>query len=480
MLYPNVYVFSRQLQLIDAATVGVSAAGTWLAGTWLSLWPAVPVEPVLLFLASMVATFIVVAHRQQVYHARRTEKLYLEIFALAEVTLISVSAGCLVAQVSTSGLPGEAYLAIGGVAMTVLLGSRLALRLVMRRLRRNQKDRRWWLVVGRNERSERLIREIESRPSYGIGITAVVDLVNDRDGAHTNLVPGEIRRAEDGRTMLIRDEHGLKALLEQAVIDEVAMCLPVRSCYDHIERMFRVCEEAGVSVIMPPNVFEHIHSRSGTRLVGGIPTVVYYTGPDDWSRLLVKRLFDLVTSAAALVLLSPLLLAVFLAVRATSAGPAFFLQTRTGFHGRPFRMIKFRTMVQNADAMQQALRARNETDGPAFKIEHDPRITPVGRFLRKYHLDELPQLWNVLVGEMSIVGPRPLPPHEATGNEWWQRRRLSMPPGLTCLWQAEGDHRIPFDEWMRMDLDYIDRWSLRLDLRILLHTTGTLVRGTGW
>jgi lipopolysaccharide/colanic/teichoic acid biosynthesis glycosyltransferase len=151
-----------------------------------------------------------------------------------------------------------------------------------------------------------------------------------------------------------------------------------------------------------------------------------------------------------------------------------------GLHGRHFQLVKFRSMVKDAPAQREQLAADNERDGTAFKIRNDARITSVGRWLRKYHLDEFPQLWNVLVGDMSLVGPRPLPVKEAHGNEWWQRRRLSMPPGLTCLWQVEDDPGIPFHEWMELDMAYIDKWSIWLDLKLIALTFGTVLRGRGW
>jgi lipopolysaccharide/colanic/teichoic acid biosynthesis glycosyltransferase len=180
------------------------------------------------------------------------------------------------------------------------------------------------------------------------------------------------------------------------------------------------------------------------------------------------------------VLLSPLFVALALAVKLTSPGPVLFRQTRVGLHGRHFRMIKFRSMVKDAPHLRQAGAVQNERDGTAFKIRNDSRITPVGRWLRKYHLDELPQFWNVLVGDMSLVGPRPLPVAEAFGDEWWQRRRLTMPPGLTCLWQLEDDPTMPFREWMQLDMDYIDRWSLWLDVKLIARTFATIAKGRGW
>ena len=196
--------------------------------------------------------------------------------------------------------------------------------------------------------------------------------------------------------------------------------------------------------------------------------------------LAVKRVIDVVGAFVGLILLSPLFFVVALAIKLTSRGPVFFVQTRIGLHGRQFRMIKFRSMTADAPHRRTELEEFNETDGPAFKIKDDPRIMPLGRLLRRFHVDEFPQLLNVLIGDMSLVGPRPLPPKEAHGNEWWQRRRLSMPPGLTCFWQVLGDPRLPHRQWMQLDLAYIDRWSLWLDLRLIASTFATMIQGKGW
>jgi lipopolysaccharide/colanic/teichoic acid biosynthesis glycosyltransferase len=195
--------------------------------------------------------------------------------------------------------------------------------------------------------------------------------------------------------------------------------------------------------------------------------------------LAVKRAVDVVGSLALLVVLSPLLALIYVAVRATSPGRGVFAQRRIGLNGRVFVMYKFRSMVRDAEAMLPALRPLNEMTGPAFKIACDPRVTWVGRRLRRFSLDELPQFWNVLRGDMSLVGPRPPLADEVIEYERWQRRRLSMRPGMTGLWQIRGRHRVGFDEWMRCDLEYIDRWSLWLDIRILVKTLLVVLRGEG-
>ena len=195
--------------------------------------------------------------------------------------------------------------------------------------------------------------------------------------------------------------------------------------------------------------------------------------------LITKRAIDIVAAAGALVLLAPLLGGVALAIKITSPGPVFFRQQRVGHHGRLFQMLKFRSMRQDADKLKEQLLAQNEATGPAFKMRHDPRITTVGRFIRKYSIDELPQLWHVLVGTMTLVGPRPVVPEEAADYLDWHRRRFEVKPGLTCIWQVQGRSDVTFDEWMRMDLEYVETRSMWLDLKLLVLTIPAVLTGRG-
>ena len=199
-----------------------------------------------------------------------------------------------------------------------------------------------------------------------------------------------------------------------------------------------------------------------------------------WRYRFVKRGFDIFASALGLVILAPMLLLLAVAIRLTSRGPAFYRWNVIGAGGRPFVGYKLRTMVADADAMRPALASMNEMQGPVFKIQWDPRVTPIGRVLRKYSLDEFPQLLSVLRGDMSLVGPRPAGPQEWAAYEAWQRRKLSVVPGMTCTWQTNGRHRVTdFSEWVRMDLAYIDDWSLALDIRLIARTAVVVVAGTG-
>jgi exopolysaccharide biosynthesis polyprenyl glycosylphosphotransferase len=297
----------------------------------------------------------------------------------------------------------------------------------------------------------------------------------DRLEAHTDLglrVVGHLSEGASGevvtRPILGRLEE-IESVLHGRVVDEVAIALPMSSAA-LIEPIARLCEEEGKVVRIPLET-------SGPPLEGGIVeefdgshvlSLVY--GPDRAVSLFLKRVLDVGIAAAALVVLTPLLLAIALWVRAVEGAPVLFRQQRVGLHGRPFTLLKFRTMIVGAEEQLAELSALNEIDGRAFKLSDDPRRTSTGRTLRRTSLDELPQLWNVLRGEMSLVGPRPPLPHEVEGYDVWHRRRLSMKPGITGLWQIEGRRESAFDRWVEMDLDYIDRWSIWLDLKILVRT----------
>ncbi len=240
------------------------------------------------------------------------------------------------------------------------------------------------------------------------------------------------------------------------------------------------CETEGIETWLLPDYLHTAIASATLDELAGQPMIVFSTTPKSLWGLGIKRLMDITLSGLGLVFLSPVYLGIALAIRRGSPGPAFFSQCRCTLNGRRFNMYKFRTMVQNAEDIRGELEAQNEVSGPVFKIKDDPRITPIGRILRRYSLDELPQLWNVFKGDMSIVGPRPPIPAEVAKYESWQRRRLSMRGGCTCLWQVGGRNQLDFEDWMRLDLQYIDTWSLSLDCIIILKTIRCMIKGTGY
>lgn len=246
-----------------------------------------------------------------------------------------------------------------------------------------------------------------------------------------------------------------------------------------MQQVIKTCETYGLPFALPVHSFRLDRARP-THLRAVKDGYVHYEGAEPKpSQRAIKRLFDIVASGVALWMLLPLLLVVALLVKLTSKGPVFFRQSRVGLHGRPFPMLKFRTMVVNAEALKASLQSQNEQSGPVFKMKNDPRITAIGRFLRKHSIDELPQLINVLRGDMSVVGPRPPVPQEVAKYQPWQRRRLSVRPGLTCIWQVSGRNQITFEEWMYLDMRYIDNWSLSEDIGLILKTLPIVFTGRG-
>jgi exopolysaccharide biosynthesis polyprenyl glycosylphosphotransferase len=278
-------------------------------------------------------------------------------------------------------------------------------------------------------------------------------------------------------------EEGLAGFIEmlhEKTVDIVVFSLNER-IIPQVQEALLACEAEGVEAWVSANFIQTLFTRVQFDQFAGHPLLIYRTTPSISWELLVKRLIDLSGSFVLLIVTVPIMLLIALAIRIDSKGPVLFSQNRSGLRGRAFRMYKFRTMVTNAEQGRAELEDRNEMSGPVFKVKNDPRVTSVGRFLRRSSLDELPQLWNVLRGEMSLVGPRPLPLYEtANFGDLTQRRRMSVRPGLTCLWQVRGRNAITdFKDWVRLDLEYIDRWSLWLDFKILLRTVPVVLFGWG-
>jgi exopolysaccharide biosynthesis polyprenyl glycosylphosphotransferase len=272
----------------------------------------------------------------------------------------------------------------------------------------------------------------------------------------------------------------LESVIAQEPVDEVFITLP-RDKYGHlVEMIVRLCEEQGIIVRMHAEMFKLRFARWQVDELNGEPIVTVHSGPLDGWQLIAKRLIDLCGTVMLLIAAAPILGLIALLIKVDSPGPVFFKQERVGRNKRRFQLFKFRTMVNGADKQQQMLEHLNEAAGPVFKIKDDPRITRIGKFLRCYSIDELPQLFNVLKGEMSLVGPRPLPVRDVARIDIrWHKRRLSVKPGVTCLWQVNGRSDVSFNDWVRMDLEYIDQWSLGLDMKILMKTIPVVLKGSG-
>jgi len=366
------------------------------------------------------------------------------------------------------------FVAIFWVCSTLTVaGSRLALRTWLRRLRAHGRNFRNMLIVGSNPRAIEFAQWIPHRPEWGYQILGFAD--DEWDGT------GKLRAAGHH---LVCDFAGLPTFLRRNVVDEVLIALPVRSFHEDASRIADLCEQQGIVVRLLSDLFNR--KTPGPQVVGYIDDaalITHYPGPAQGWPVLTKRILDIVLSTALLVMLAPVLLLTAILIKLTSQGPVLFVQKRIGLNKRTFNIFKFRTMVVDAETKLVELERFNEMSGPVFKMKHDPRITPIGKFLRKTSIDELPQLFNVLKGDMSLVGPRPLQLRDyellTRGGPDWQRCRFSVRPGITCLWQVNGRSSLPFEKWMELDLQYVRKWSLWMDLRILVKTIPAVLRGSG-
>jgi exopolysaccharide biosynthesis polyprenyl glycosylphosphotransferase len=352
-------------------------------------------------------------------------------------------------------------------ALTIL--SRLLGRFALKRMRIKGRNLRFMLIVGTNSRAISFVKKIAKNPQLGYKIIGFVD---DHWGGL-----GEFKKSGYSVVTSLDD---LPGFLRDNIVDEIAIALPVKSSYEQIDKIVRLCERHGIITRFLSDMFNQKIARSKSERFEDINVITHTTGSLRGWPVLIKYAIDFCVSLITLIILSPLFLMVGLAIKLTSPGPIFFIQERVGLNKRRFRLYKFRTMVPDAEKLITQLEHLNEVDGPAFKIKHDPRITPFGKFLRKTSLDELPQLINVLRGDMSLVGPRPLPLRDYKGfSEDWQRRRFSARPGITCLWQVNGRCNVDFENWMKLDMEYIDNWTLWLDLKILGKTIPAVLKGSG-
>ena len=351
-------------------------------------------------------------------------------------------------------------------AWVLLLLFRLTAGRVVGVIRREFAAPHFVMVVGTGERAVRMARGLEQSREYGIRLRG---FLSERADA-----PAEIHLRVPYKVLPICD---LPSILRQHVVDEVIFAVGSESLVE-LEEVFLMCDEEGVRTRVAVDFFPHVNSTVSLDRFGETPLLTFSAAPYDEIKLLLKRVTDVVIAAAGLVVLAPVMTAIAILIRLTSPGPAIFRQVRCGLNGRLFLFYKFRSMVENAEELKKDLEHLNVRE-TVFKIPDDPRLTAVGRYLRKFSIDEWPQLWNVLRGDMSLVGPRPAVPGEVEHYERWQRRRLRMRPGLTCLWAISGRDNVDFETWMKMDMQYIDNWSLALDWKILLQTIPRVLTGRG-
>lgn len=357
----------------------------------------------------------------------------------------------------------------GILSLLAFLLTRLISRLMMHALRSRGHNLRHILIVGTNRRAQGFAQDLSHHPEWGYQLQGFVD----------NQWWDE-QASESNPKALLGGFDALPALLRTLPVDEVIVALPLASFYQQIAEIVVLCRQHGIAVRSIGTFFDQKQAMRPTFLRQTVGSITLHDESWNERASMVKRLTDVLISFGLLVALAPVLLMTALLIKLTSDGPVLFTQTRMGYGKRPFKIFKFRTMVQDAEKLIANVAHLNETQGPTFKLKNDPRITSVGKFLRKTSLDELPQLLNVLVGDMSLVGPRPLPLRDYQGfSQDWHRRRFSVKPGITCLWQVMGRSSIGFDEWMALDIRYIEQWSMWLDIKILFQTIPAVFRGSG-
>lgn len=403
----------------------------------------------------------------KLYHSQRIKSLASEIFSIFKALFV----GNLVIWAFLFSLKyyyiSRPFIFIFGIVNFLFMAiERVIIRLTLRSIRRKGYNQKLILIVGTNKSAINLAKLIQRNKDWGfqlLGFVSYSDKIK-KDTLEGYPVLGSV--------------NDFAQLIDKTVVDEVIFTIS-KSNFKAVNDLLLMCEEVGIKARVEVDFFPQVSSKIHLEELQDVPLLTFSNTPSNIFSLSVKRFLDLIISLCSVVILSPLFLLIAILIKATSKGPILYKQIRSGLNGRRFTCYKFRSMVVGADNKINEIEHLNIMTGPVFKVKNDPRLTKIGKILRKYSLDELPQLWNVVKGEMSLVGPRPPIPQEVHKYQKWQRRRLSMKPGITCLWQVSGRNRVDFDTWMKLDLQYIDNWSLGLDFKILLKTIPVVIFSKG-
>ncbi len=413
--------------------------------------------PVWLFLLSLFGA----------YQDFRTRTFRKEISIVIKAAILSIIVLGNVVFLMQMQLTSRLYIGIFTITTaTILIVEKRVIMAIMNQMHARGFNQINMLVVGTGKRAQKFIRTVKEHATWGLNI---VGLIDDEHGMYGKEIEGYrvLGRLQD-----------IPFILHRKVIDRVIFVVP-RLWLHRLDDVILACEREGIATSISMDLYDLRIAEIRQTNFNGFPLLEFETFHANEWQLFVKRAFDIILALTFLVILSPVLILTMIAIKLESRGPIFFSQTRSGVNGRKFTLYKFRSMIVGAEMKKKHIEKMNEMDGPVFKIKSDPRITKIGRIIRKFSIDELPQLFNVLKGDMSIVGPRPPIPVEVEMYELWQRRRLSLKPGLTCIWQVSGRNNINFDRWMEMDLEYIDKWSLWLDFKILFKTFFVVLFGYG-
>jgi exopolysaccharide biosynthesis polyprenyl glycosylphosphotransferase len=481
MLKQQARLLAISVYLADLALVTVAfVIAHWIRSEWLpsvAAWwfprSLYPLSDYLGLLPVALLFWSIALIRTGTYRSHRTVPLGREVLSNAKVVFIATVLFALsfVAQLDSvvfGDRVSRTWIVLLALISFVLLTlEKLTLRLTSRWVRLHGFNYRTLLIVGTGPGARVLASSIGEHSYWGFRLVGFIRSTNDSETAASNLP-----------APLLGELRDLASIVESRPIDDVVFSVTHREL-PNLEEAFVMLQEQGIRARFALNLVPTDYSRVELESLDGTPLLSFVRTPTSFPSLFLKRLADIAIAIALLVFGLPVVVGVATMIKLTSTGGVLYRQTRCGLNGRRFTLYKFRTMVEDAERRRQELLHLNEMDGPAFKLRRDPRVTVVGRFLRKFSLDELPQLWNVLRGDMSIVGPRPPIPEEVAQYSRWQRRRLSMKPGLTCLWQISGRNNLDFNRWMELDLQYIDSWSPLLDFKILLKTIPVVLSGRG-
>jgi exopolysaccharide biosynthesis polyprenyl glycosylphosphotransferase len=474
MLKQKARAIALGVLLTDLALTAISLPLTWalrhgfLKSVLPSLFPLplFPLDQYLLLLFFILPIWGLLLAGAGFYRSHRTLPLGEEIWAAGKVAFGGTAILVLLIYGLRLEFVSRWFLVLFGVInFLFLMSEKVALRMASRWVRARGFNFRTALLVGTGPKVAQFADFLEGHPHWGFRVLGYLD---DNGGE---------MRLQDRWPCLGRITD-METVLSREVIDEVVFVIEKGKLGEYEESLL-VAERHGVRAHVSLDIFPHVLARPVLEELDGVPLLSFTTTPSNPGQLVVKRLIDLTLALALFLVTLPIQALAALGILVTSGFPILFRQVRCGLNGRHFTLPKFRTMELGSEERLSEVSHLNEMTGPVFKVRRDPRLTPVGRVLRRLSIDELPQLWNVIVGDMSLVGPRPPLPEEVSHYESWQRRRLSMKPGLTCLWQVSGRSELDFDRWMALDLKYIDTWSPLLDLKILLKTVPAVLSGRG-
>jgi exopolysaccharide biosynthesis polyprenyl glycosylphosphotransferase len=483
MLKERARILTATVFLLDLALVAAAFVAAYGLRDTLFPWvfprllpgPLYPLADYLPLLPLVLAIWGILLFSSGSYRSHRTVPLLEEAWAILRVCLsgaviftLSLYVGRLDGRLLGDDQISRFWVFLFALlSLLFLLTEKLAVRLTSRYVRTRGFNYRTVLVVGTDKTARDIAESLDNHRFWGYRVLGFVTNGNPPGPGWPQQYP------------ILGEIDDISRIVEEQVIDDVIFAVHRREL-DRMEDLFLLLQEQGIRTRFAMNLFPHTRATVQLEELDGMPLLSFATTPTSLLQLMAKRALDVALSSLLLILGWPVVVAIAALIKVTSGGGSvLFRQTRCGLNGRSFTLYKFRTMVEDAEERRHQLLHLNEMSGPVFKLKLDPRITWLGRFLRRFSLDELPQLWNVLRGDMSLVGPRPPIPEEVAKYQRWQRRRLAMKPGLTCLWQVSGRNEIDFDRWMQLDLEYIDSWTPMLDLKILLRTIPAVLSGRG-